>query len=322
MSEPIFSVVIPLYNKSPHIIGTLQSVLAQTLPPDEIIIVDDGSTDGGAEAVEQFAPHGVRLIRQVNSGVSAARNEGVKHATARYIAFIDADDKWLPFHLETLQGLITQFPGLGLYSTFYEIRMNRRVFKPHCAYPPHFAGPVDDFFARMAVGLSLVISSTACVAKQALLDIGGFPREMKRGEDIVVWLKLYAAAGMAHAATITAIYNRDAVNRSTALRESQAPGSLVYLRELIAGGTLSARRAASARRLFKRIAFFTAAGMREAGDIGGVDAIRRLAADEKMFWLQAKIWSLTVTPPFILTFARRFRHRESSTLRMVTAAAD
>jgi glycosyltransferase involved in cell wall biosynthesis len=318
----MFSVVIPLYNKSPHIIGTLQSVLAQSLPPDEIIVVDDGSTDGGAEAVERFAANGVTLIRQANNGVSAARNEGVRHAASPYIAFLDADDQWQPCHLATLRDLITRNSGLGLYSTLYEIRMNQRVFLPHSAYPEDFAGPVDDFFARMAIGLSLVISSTACVAKQALLDIGGFPDEVKRGEDLVVWFKLFSAGGMAHAAKITVIYNRDAVNRSTGLRERQAPGSLTYLGGLIAGGRLTSNQCASARLLFARIAFFTAAGMREAGDFGGLSAIRRLAAKEKMFFLFTKIVSLSLIPPFMLTFARRFRHRESATLHMVTAAAD
>lgn len=318
----MFSVVIPLYNKSPHIIGTLQSVLAQSLRPEEIIVVDDGSTDGGAEAVERFAANGVTLIRQGNNGVSAARNAGVRHAASQYIAFLDADDQWQPGHLATLRDLITRYPGLGLYSTLYEIRMNQRVFRPHSAYPVGFDGAVDDFFARMAIGLSLVIPSTACVARQALLDVGGFPDQVKRGEDLVVWFKLFSARGMAHAAKITAIYNRDAVNRSTSLREREAPGSLTYLSGVIAGGRLTSRQSASARLLFERIAFFTAAGMREEGDFGGLSAIRRLAAQEKMFFLFTKIVSLSLIPPFMLTFARRFRHRESATLHMVTAAAD
>ena len=316
------SVVIPLFNKAPHIANTLRSVLAQTHPPDEIIVVDDGSTDGGGAIVEQFAAAGVVLIRQKNAGVSAARNLGVRRAAGDYIAFVDADDIWLPGHLAAINGLINQFPGLGLYSTFYEIRMNGRVFKPHSAYGEAFSGVVDDFFSKMAIGLSLVTSSTAVVSKQALLEIGGFPDQMKRGEDLVVWFKLASAAGMAHVAKVTAIYNRDAVNRSSALREQEAPGSLVYLRELIDGDRLSAGQSVSARRLFKRIAFFTAAGMREAGDIGGLKAICRLAAVAHMFPLAAKIAALMIIPPSILTFARRFRHSQSQSLGMLTPAID
>jgi glycosyltransferase involved in cell wall biosynthesis len=318
----MFSVVIPLYNKAPHIANTLRSVLAQSFPADEIIVVDDGSTDESAAVVEQFANAGVVLLRQKNAGVSAARNLGVRRASCDYVAFVDADDAWLPGHLAAVNCLINQCPGLGLYSTLYEIRMNGRVFRPHSAYGEAFSGVVDDFFSKMAIGLSLVISSTAVVSKRALLEIGGFPGQVKRGEDLVVWFKLANAAGMAHAAKITAIYNRDAVNRSNALRECEAPGSLVYLRELIAGNRLSAGQSISARRLFKRIAFFTAAGMREAGDIGGLKAICRLAAVEHMFPLAAKIAALIIIPPSFLTFARRFRHRQSHNLRILTPAID
>jgi glycosyltransferase involved in cell wall biosynthesis len=321
MSERL-SVVIPLFNKAPHIAAALRSVLAQTVAADEIIVVDDGSTDGGAAIVEQFTNAGVLLIRKKNTGVSAARNLGVRRASGDYIAFLDADDTWLPGHLAAIKDLISQCPGMGLYSTLYEIRMNGRVFKPHSAYGEAFSGVVDDFFSKMAIGLSLVISSTAAVSKQTLLDIGGFPDQVKRGEDLVVWFKLANAAGMAHAARVTAIYNRDAVNRSTGLRECEAPGSLVYLRELIAGNRLSAGQSISARRLFKRIAFFTAAGMREAGDIGGLKAICRLAAIEHMFPLAAQIAALIIIPPAILTFARRFRHRQSHRLGVLTPVID
>lgn len=318
----MFSVVIPLYNKAPHIAATLQSVLAQRFAPAEIIVVDDGSTDGGGAIVEGFAAQGVSLIRQQNAGVSAARNLGAQHACCDYVAFLDADDIWLPQHLAEMRDLINQYPRMGLYSTLYEIHMNKRIFKPHSAYGEDFSGIVDDFFSKMAIGLSLVIPSTAAVSKQALLEIGGFPDQVRRGEDLVVWFKLASTAGMAHAAKITVIYNRDAVNRSTGLRESEAPGSLIYLRDLMSEKRLDPGQSISARRLFKRIAFFTAAGMRETGDLGGVRAICRLAAIEHMFALAASIAAMIIIPPAILTYARRFRHRHSQTLRMLTPAVD
>jgi len=318
----MFSVVIPLYNKAPHIAATLQSVLAQCFAPDEIIVVDDGSTDGGAAIVEGFAAQGVKLIRQQNAGVSAARNLGVQRAACEYVAFLDADDTWLPQHLATMRDLVIQHRGLGLYSTLYQIHMNGRIFQPHSAYGEEFSGIVDDFFSKMAIGLSLVISSTAVVSKQALLEIGGFPDQVKRGEDLVVWFKLARASGMAHAAKITAIYNRDAVNRSTGLREHEAPESLIYLRDLMAENRLTAGQSVSARRLFKRLAFFTAAGMREVGDLGGLRAICRLAAVERMFALAAGIAAMIIIPPAMLTFGRRFRHHQSHTMRMLTPAVD
>ena len=89
------SVIIPTYNYGRFIAKAIESVLAQTHPIEEIIVVDDGSTDETAETVAKFAPR-VTYTRQRNSGVCAARNSGVKHSSGDFIAFLDADDIWHP----------------------------------------------------------------------------------------------------------------------------------------------------------------------------------------------------------------------------------
>ena len=91
-----FSVVIPLYNKRQEIETTIRSVLSQTLSPHEIIVVDDGSTDGSGEVVKGMDSPLVRLIRQTNAGECAARNRGIAEATGDYIALLDADDSYRP----------------------------------------------------------------------------------------------------------------------------------------------------------------------------------------------------------------------------------
>ena len=123
-----FSVVIPLYNKGREIARTLGGVAAQTYTPLEVIVVDDGSTDDSARVVEGLDLPGVRLIRQPNGGVSAARNRGIAEAKGDYIALLDADDYWKPEYLERVAALIGRYPGCGLYSMGFEVHRPEGVF--------------------------------------------------------------------------------------------------------------------------------------------------------------------------------------------------
>src|SRR6185312_7639068 len=96
MPSTLVSVVLPLYNKAPFITRALDSIAAQTYRNFEAIIVDDGSTDGSGDIAASYPDPRFRVIRQTNAGPGAARNRGVDEAKGEVLAFLDADDEWLP----------------------------------------------------------------------------------------------------------------------------------------------------------------------------------------------------------------------------------
>lgn len=117
------SVIILVYNGGSKLRAALDSVREQTLLPQELIAVDDGSTDDSRQVLDEFtAPFPVRVIEQSNRGQSAARNLAARHATGELLAFLDQDDEWRPRHLEVLAAPFARHPDLGwCYSDFDEI---------------------------------------------------------------------------------------------------------------------------------------------------------------------------------------------------------
>jgi len=114
----MFSVVIPLYNKAHIIDRTIASVLTQTMSDFELIIVNDGSTDNGLDIIQKYLidPR-IKIINQVNQGVSAARNRGVKESKFDYVAFLDGDDEWLPGFLAKVKEAIELYPKAGMFGS-------------------------------------------------------------------------------------------------------------------------------------------------------------------------------------------------------------
>jgi glycosyltransferase involved in cell wall biosynthesis len=302
------SVVIPLYNKAPHIAKTLESVLRQDSAPDEIIVVDDGSTDGSDQIVERLAAGGIKLIRQKNQGVSTARNAGVQEAKSEYVALLDADDYWYPNHLAVMRSLITEYPEAALLSTAHIVERDGNLYRPRSVYTEGEHGIVADFFSAYSVGFSLINSTTACAKRANLLEIGGFPVGVHRGEDIICWIRLALKYPVAHAEVVTAVYVQNAVNRSIHRRDPSPPGSLVFLTELWRGKELTPEQSTSAKRLFDKIAFFTGAGLRIQGDRTGLSAIRKLAFDSGRRSTGLALLALEAIPPFTLRWAQRLRH--------------
>ena len=304
-----FSVVIPLYNKASHIVPTISSVLHQTHPPIEIVVVDDGSTDGSAELIQKEFGEKINLIRQINKGVSTARNTGVLATRSNYVAFLDADDVWHPNHLATLSLLIEQFPGQGLYSTAHEIRQGKSNIRPASPYPSGTNIKVENFFEAMAFSLALVNSSTACASRHHLIHLGGFPTDVKRGEDIIVWTKLAHQFGMAHSNTVTSIYNKNAENRCSNNAEIYLPGSLIYLHHLYKEEHLSDEEKYSLGKLYDTISFYTVAGFKAEEAAFSIVCFLRDAFELRRAGLLFRLVAVFFAPASFLRWLKEYRHK-------------
>lgn len=128
---PLFTVVIPVYNRATVLTDALRSVLAQSCQDFEVIVVDDGSQDDPARVVESLADPRIRCIRQDNAGASAARNRGIDEARGRYVAFLDSDDCFLPHHLETMARLLDgKADTAGFAPVHVERGQGRSMVKP------------------------------------------------------------------------------------------------------------------------------------------------------------------------------------------------
>ncbi|MBN1548424.1 MAG: glycosyltransferase family 2 protein [Syntrophaceae bacterium] len=207
----LFSVVIPLYNKADTVARAVQSVLDQTVQDYEIIVVNDGSEDNGPAIVESFNDSRIRLLHQKNAGVSAARNRGIEESVSDLIAFLDADDEWLPTYLEKIRELVVRFPDCGLYGTryFYQNPDGKKHVAVIRGIPEDFDGILNDYFGLAARSHPPICADTACASKDALNRIGGFLKGLASGQDLLAWGKLAANFRMAYSMEPLAVYHLD-----------------------------------------------------------------------------------------------------------------
>ena len=212
-SKPRFSVIIPLYNKEQEVEATIRSVLAQTLQPVEIVVVDDGSTDSSAKVVESIGSPLVRLIRQANAGECAARNRAMAEATGDWFALVDADDGWKPQFLEEVAAMIDRWPDCGIYSTAFDIVSPTGTVR---AKTPTTRGPVENFW-RESVYAYVTIPSATVLSRMVVEELGGFPEGMKMGGDQFMWIKVATRYGVCFSPKALCLYSMVASNRSSSI---------------------------------------------------------------------------------------------------------
>ena len=219
-ATPAVSVVIPLYNKGPYIARALNSVLAQTSQDYEVIVVDDGSTDDGADVVKEFKDHRIRLIQQDNQGVSAARNRGIEAANADLIAFLDADDEWLPGFLGKIIDLRIKFPLAGIYATAFMKKSFNGIYRKQKFFnipSGKWEGLIPSYFRSCAYGRSPIRSSNVAIPKIVFSDVGMFPVGKWWGEDSDMWGRIALKYPVAFCSVEYAIYHFDDRNQATNL---------------------------------------------------------------------------------------------------------
>lgn len=217
------SVVIPLYNKGPHIKETLLSVLAQYQQPLEILVIDDASTDDGLMIVEEMKNPLVRTIkRQIpGPGGYAARNEGIVAAKGDWIAFIDADDLWEPDHLSSLSKAIKQHSvDVGCaFSRSAEMRGSIRrpvVFSRKHLRSLKPLSASDLLSAWLETQLCPMWTGAIMIRRTDLIEAGMFPAgRALRGGDKDLWLRVFMNTNSVFSEKVTAYFRIDAVNRVT-----------------------------------------------------------------------------------------------------------
>jgi glycosyltransferase involved in cell wall biosynthesis len=230
------AVVIPLYNGGQYIRQAIEAVLYQSLPPTEIIVVDDGSTDDGPAIVGDLArSHPIRLLRKRNGGQSSARNFGIARAGSNLIALLDQDDVWYPDHLARLAEPFLQHRTVELgwaYSNLDEIDEKGRLVTRsilHFLPAPH---PKRDLPGALGSDM-FVLPSASLISRKAFEAVGGFDERLLGYEDDDLFLRMFRAG-------YDNVYLDEALSQwrlfpgSSSYSPRMAISRMVYLRKLLA----------------------------------------------------------------------------------------
>ncbi|HEX9658758.1 MAG TPA: glycosyltransferase family A protein [Rhodothermales bacterium] len=199
--SPAVSVVIPLYNKVDLVAEAIESVLNQDFEDFEIVIVDDGSTDGSAQIAQGYAERLGGLctyVRQERAGAGAARNRGMRIASGEFIALLDADDLWAPEKLRRQIGFMEAHHDVDWSATNYFVVKGAQT-EPVAALPHEGGGSGDpwrivDWFSAMADGEILVQTSGVVLRRSLVERVGEFDESIPSGQDFEYWVRIAETA--------------------------------------------------------------------------------------------------------------------------------
>ncbi len=212
LNSPLFSVIIPLYNKESYILNTLNSVYSQILEDFEVIIINDGSTDNSPQIVEQYISDksNFNLVSIKNNGVSNARNQGINIAKGEFIALLDADDIWLPNHLRQLKLAINQHPEIKIFYANYCLEKRKGKYsKTKFSYLPKEQNGtylLENYF-RSSLLHEIAWTSAVCLNREFITNNNlYFDTELVSNQDTDLWLRLALKNHCIFIESPTAIY--------------------------------------------------------------------------------------------------------------------
>ncbi|HJJ41821.1 MAG TPA: glycosyltransferase, partial [Methanocorpusculum sp.] len=215
---PSITVVIPLYNKVNEVKRAIDSVFSQTVQDFELIVIDGGSTDGSLDVIKQYEYDSrYHLIHQKSKGVSDGRNQGIVAAASDLIAFLDADDEWLPDFLEKILILRNKFPYAGLYGTgFLYCRVDH--FLPSNIYGSNLDEEyiiLSSYFKVLLSNKSIFCQSSSAIPKNIFKKVGLYNTEYNYGEDWELFNRIAMEFDVAYCTTPHTIYHLVADNKLT-----------------------------------------------------------------------------------------------------------
>ena len=210
-----FSVIMPLYNKAAYVKKAIRSVLEQTYPHYELIVVNDGSKDNSAIIAEELLKEvpNAQLINQENAGVAVARNNGVAQAKGDYVCFLDADDWWDVSFLQEMQQFIKDYPEAGIWGTNYwyvKKGMTRLMNQ-------HIPNGYIDFCKEHSTLAQVLWTGSVCILKSIYNEMNGFKPFLKLGEDFDLWIRVALKYKVAYLNKPLTYYNQnvDTITRGT-----------------------------------------------------------------------------------------------------------
>ena len=259
MGQPTVTVIIPTYNRMGLLSRALTSVARQTRPPDEVVLVDDGSTDDTEGLIRRQFPH-VRYLQQENRGVAAARNRGIREAKGEWLAFLDSDDEWLPHKLERQLDAVREEPEFSLcHTNEIWIRRGKRVnpLKKHAKS--------GGYIFKKCLPLCVISPSSVLIHRSLFEQVGLFDESLPACEDYDLWLRVTAIRPVLYLEELLIIKYGGHADQLSRRHWGMDRFRIRALENVIDSETLSAEdRRAAARMLVEKIDIYLA-GARKRG---------------------------------------------------------